>query len=341
MKLLKNGKPMKPKEPTIENTFLLNLTNDKAIHILSNWSNQLLQHEKHIVKINFDESIDLGNGSITHHAHSITHNIIVGIGPFDFSDSMKNDSMSDQTFIRICDTMFHEIAHYKQFVSKDTDREILISDLSKAGNPDYYGAMWHKKPHEIDAEWTGVLSTWEYLEEYYPKHADKLMCAFLSYKANNTIYPIKEPEGGFQSKEQADTLFEETYEKSVHEKQEFPEDHQRFDDEVIKMFLNEDGSLNQLYAPFDNALIKAKTGRELDLMMASLVAYLHPELQDLYENLDFKDLDPEHIFGLKMPETREEIIKRVNTSKMDSVINEDDFTKAVESIPMDEAGLTV
>ena len=75
--------------------------------------------------------------------------------------------------------------------------------------------------------------------------------------------------------------------------------------------------------------------------MASLVAYLHPELQDLYENLDFKDLDPEHIFGLKMPETREEIIKRVNTSKMDSVINEDDFTKAVESIPMDEVGLTV
>lgn len=57
--------------------------------------------------------------------------------------------------------------------------------------------------------------------------------------------------------------------------------------------------------------MKSKTGAEFDRKVASLVAYIHPELQELYPSLDFKKLDPEIVFGMPMPESPKEIMDRI------------------------------
>lgn len=328
---------MNSNKHTAKDTHSLNLTKSEALKILQCLSDRVLVHETYCVMVDFSDKFNLGSGSMIRRAHSKTCTVIVGTNADNLFTVDNENSLPDIHFVKMTETLFHEIAHYKRSVNGFTS-DISLSELSKEGNPNYYEANWAKFPHEIDAEFTGVMSTWGFLEEFYPRHADRLMLEFLHDKVNGKTYPIKEPEGGFQSKGQVSALFEEAYEKALHEKREFPIGHQRFDDEFMKMFKTQDGVMDSRYVPFDNALLTAKTGSELDRMMASLVAYIHPELESLYPGLDFRELEPEKVFGMPMPETREEIIARIDASAIESLSIGDAFTKAVNDMSEEGAG---
>lgn len=179
-------------------------------------------------------------------------------------------------------------------------------------------------PHEIDAEYTGVMSMWAYLGRECPDDADRLMFDYLTYKASNTIYIFNIPEDGFHSKEQVELLFENAYNKSVKEKRYLPADFLKSDDEIARLFTTESGILNTDYAPFYKQLMMSATGEEFDRKMASLVSYIHPELQELYQ-YPFERMTPTIEFASKLPETTDEIRNKIYPNNS--------FENAVRSIP--------
>ena len=83
-------------------------------------------------------------------------------------------------------TFFHEMTHYQNHVSENTNNDIAISDLSVQYNNEYYHAMHHKLPHEIKAEYSGVMSMWSALESEWPDAADRLMFDYLDYRTEKS-----------------------------------------------------------------------------------------------------------------------------------------------------------
>lgn len=97
------------------------------------------------------------------------------------------------------------------------------------------------------------------------------------------------------------------------------------------MLTTEDRVLRPEYAAIYNKLTAPPSGEVMDNMMASLVSYIHPELQSDYPDIDFDKLEPSHIFKAQMSETSEEIRERLGL--------DDDFTKAVESLNPNDSRL--
>lgn len=150
----------------------------------------------------------------------------MGISPLTTTFPVKYLPIKDSDFVKIGVTTFHELTHCKRSLSDNTPKEIQISDLSKCYNKEYYYAEHHKLPHEIDAEYSGVMSMWSLLEREWPDDADRLMFDYLDYRTEKSgqtrkLYMIERPEYGFQSKQQVKDLFNEAYEKSLTEKTQF------------------------------------------------------------------------------------------------------------------------
>lgn len=150
------------------------------------------------------------------------------------------------------------------------------------------------------------------LKEMHADVADFLILDHLTFRANETKYMINEPKNGFRSINQIEIRFENAYEQSLTKQRTLPPGFLRYDDEISKLLTTENGVLRIEYEPFFRQLATATTGQELDLKMASLVSYIHPELQKLYPQLNFAELNPKFIFGIPMPETTSEIKTRLN-----------------------------
>lgn len=288
-----------------ENKNLLNIKNKQALTLLKRWFDNVNQNGKQYVSLNFLIDAPIGHGAAKYDIDKNFYEIEIGIAPLSTSLFAKHQTVNDLDFIKTGITMFHELAHYERSTSDDTPKEILISDLSKYQNKHYYLQNWAKLPHEIDAEYTGVMTMWEHLEIEFPETAESLMLEYLTVRAGTTNYMINVPENGFQSREQVETLFETAYAKALDEKQNLPKDFLRSDDEIAKVFTTDEYVIRADHYPFYNQLMTAKTGQELTLKMASLVSYFHPELERAYPKLDFKELKPSVVFGTPMPETIE------------------------------------
>lgn len=323
----------------------LRLKHKQAFDLLDDWSSAYLEGVGN-VSVKFSSREHMGAGSSKHNMDG-SYQIKVGIAPLSNSFFVRNNIMADSDFVRIGVTMFHELAHYSQNADSDTSKEILISDLSKYRNRQYYKDNWHIMPHEVDAEYTGIMSMWSHLKNISPDIADRLMLDRLANRteSSKSKYVFQRPEDGFQSKEQADSLFEDAYNNSLAAKRVLSGQFLRSSDEIAQMLTDGDGIIRMDYYPFYYQMQKAETGQEMDLKMASLVSYIHPELQAMYPSLDFKELEPEVVFGIPVPEIREEILWRIipsgdglfsDTVEQDNI---QDFTEAVAAIPVNGMGL--
>lgn len=315
------------------------MKNKQVFDLLHNWSDDYLESVYDTVYMNFSKKLPVGYGSMEHITKDDSYRITVGTAPLSVSFFTRNLMVEDFDFVKLGTVMFHEFAHYDQASSKYTFKEILLSDLSKFKNNEYYQQNWSVLPHEIDADFVGIMTMWSKLKDSYPNEADKLMTKRLTDRASTTKYILSVPDGGFQSKEQITQMFEDAYDCSLNSKRIFPSGFLRFDDEISRLFTTEDRVLRAEYQPFYRQLVEAQTGKELDLKMASLVSYLHPDLQRMYPRLNFKELNPKSVFGIFMPETVEEIRTRIDMNQTFSLFSDnlerilsDDFTKAVSQI---------
>lgn len=300
------------------------MQNKKAFRLLNTWAKPYLYADEHNMKLIFDENAPIGTGK----TNEIEHKIIIGIEPLKLNGLSKYQQIKDADFVKIGVTVFHEITHHEQETQNDIPKEIKISELSKYKNPLYYQHNWHVLPHEIDAEHGGIMQLWAKLEDEFPDKADKLMLDHLTDRAANTIYMIDLPKEGFVSREQVETLFERAYDNAVRE---LPQGFLRSDDETARILTTEDRVLRPEYALIYNKLTAPPSGEVMDNMMASLVSYIHPELQADYPDIDFDKLKPSHIFKIPVPEISEEIRNRLDL--------DDSFTKAVKSLNPNDSRL--
>lgn len=289
----------------------------QMIKLFDKWSEPYLDNK---MTLKYESTVKIGFGS----TDSERQEIVIGIKPFGNRLIASFQQIPDKYFVKAGIVLFHELTHHIQNTD-NTPKDIQMSMLSKHGNPHYYYHNHQAMLHEIDAEYNGIMTMWDRLDELYPDKADRLMLEHLTGRAADTVYMIGLPKEGFQSREQVEALFEQAYDNASRE---LPPGFLRSDDETARMLTTKDRVLRPEYVPVYNKLTAA--GDQMDEMMASLVSHIHPELQDTYLNIDFKGLEPSHIFKVQMPETSEEIRDRLGM--------DDGFAKAVESLETKDAG---
>ena len=85
--------------------------------------------------------------------------------------------VSDRKFAQVILNVFHEATHYEQQMitfQKDnpTQNDInqALSDLACRGNENYYlySGNYYRNPNEVQAEYQGVMSTYDYLCKTFP-----------------------------------------------------------------------------------------------------------------------------------------------------------------------------
>ena len=206
---------------------ITNMTCMSAIEKLKQWSAEYMSDCVHNINIVYDKDRPLCTGTTQYDDNGIPVNVNIGIAPLTTAFPARYRSITDSDFVKMGVITFHELTHCEMSLSNSTPKEILISDLSKCYNEDYYYAVHHKLPHEIDAEYNGVMTMWSILENEWADAADRLMFDYLDYRTEKfgnirKLYMIERPEEGFQSKQQVKDLFDEAYEKSLTEKRSLP-----------------------------------------------------------------------------------------------------------------------
>lgn len=294
---------------SMKNNMTFKLNTKTAIKKLQKWGSEYIGIG---IDLQFSNEYKICSGK-TEYTNTCNMPVItVGIYPLSMSFPGLYSPITDSDFVKIGVTTFHELTHCKRSLSDVTPKEILTSDLSKCYNEDYYYTTHHKLPHEIDAEYTGVMSMWSILENEWPDDADRLMFDYLNYRTEKfgnvrKLYMIERPEDGFQSKQQVKDLFNEAYEKSLTRSRSLPEGFLTYDGDTSRLLATDDGrGVRTEYIPVYLKLLKADNGADTDQMMASLVSHVHPELQSMYTQLDFEELEPDRVFNMVMPETADE-----------------------------------
>lgn len=221
------------------------MKNDRAVSILKMAAGNFLSDINRDVEIEFSDDELFGHGSMEYKDGKAL--IKVGMPEQPKSFFRQNRNMSDHEFTKISITLFHELGHLSRLLSKDTSEELRISELSKYGNDTYYRHNWHRLLHEIDAEYTGISSTWSLLEDHFPQDADRLMFDHLTDRAAHTVYMVDLPEHGFRSRAHVDMLFDQAYDRSYRE---LPPGFLRSDDDTARLFTNGCGTLDPGWAPF-------------------------------------------------------------------------------------------
>lgn len=305
------------------------INKNKVVNLFDGWIDEYSKSRNTIIKLQYDPDKRIVSGNTTPKNNG--HEIILGTSNSSIKDIYSFGWMTDIDFIKLSVTLFHELSHCDQFTT-GTSKEIQLSSLSKCNNKDYYYDNWEIMPHEIDAEYNGVMYMWDKLEELWPTKADKLMFEYLQGREydkeqGRKIYIIKEPKDGYQSKEQVQKLFEQAYERAKEQPKRFDLyalAKNMDDNEIARLLMIDDKLPISEYIPFRNRIQAAHDGSESDLLMASLISYIHPELQEMYKELDFRELDPVKVFGIPIPETVDEVRMRLGY--------DDSFSKAVEQI---------
>lgn len=308
--------------------------NKNVFELLNLWSDEYLNNKRNLVTVSFSKDCSVGHGVSEHDINNNHCTIRVGINPIQNSFFMRNQIIDNLTFVKIGITMYHEFEHYEQLAAKHMAKDILIANLSNHNCLNYYNANWNQLPHEIDAEYAGVMNMWSKLEHEFPENANEWMLNHISARANR-YYMFEHPAEGFQSKEQIESLFETAYDKSLMTKRELSSSFLRSDDEIAQLLTDENHNISIEYQPFYHQIQTSETGQEMDMKMASLISYIHPELQSLYKSLDFEELNPVSVFGIPMPETKEEILNRIDVTPKCialDMISEKEFDEAVKEL---------
>lgn len=172
---------------------ITNMTCMSAIEKLKQWSAEYMSDYTYNINIIYDKDRFLCTGVTQYDDNGIPMNVNVGIAPLTTTFPARYRPITDSDFVKMGVTTFHELTHCKRSLSDTTSKEIRISDLSKCYNEDYYYTTHHKLPHEIDAEFVGIMSMWSALENEWPDDADRLMFDYLDYRTEKSGNVIKKP----------------------------------------------------------------------------------------------------------------------------------------------------
>lgn len=247
--------------------------------------NYVLEHNI-TVTLQYTSDMSAGN-SLSHHTCD-KHDIMLGTGTsFESEDSLILNSV----FTKLCVALFREFGHCDQFVSCGS-MDIVTSIISVYRNETYHEANKNVLLHEIDAEYTGIINTWNILDKLFGKISDIFIFDYMRERINGKAgYMITEPNERFSSREQIERLFKQAFENSMQNPRHFSltELGEYEEKNDIVRILTEKNSKGQKILPdytvITDKIMSARTGLESDKMIASLMLYVYPELKTLFQQV--------------------------------------------------------
>lgn len=289
----------------------LNLSESKAVKLLKRFAEDCF--DEYNIGFEFNDKISIGNGL----THSIDDQQYVIIGCADLSYEKK---VNDLNFIITGVSIFHESRHCEQNEGFESEKHIITNIISTIGNDEYYLNGWKQMPYEIDAEYNGVMKMWTAVREAFPDQVDLQMLNYINFRTNETAYFIRPVAGGYKSKGQVITAFEQAYNDSIFCKRDPQSRISSYNDEFVKLFEADRGWSSPYYKYFDKFL-DASSGSQQDRMLTATVIHLHPDMSDLSKALIGENITFESEFGEPFPETSEQSRKRLGLNESEDKIS--------------------
>lgn len=238
----------------------------------------------------------------------------------------------DKNFVSVVVSIFHEQRHLSLTNNKyerpddvsrdDIDEAILASYIAIQNNGAYYDSVSQNIPFpsnrpnlplEIDAERAGVINTYAYLCKTFcrddnsvsEKDIEKLMLDYVNDRMQNSKYQIPSRKNPLKSMDEIEDAFDDAMIKSIDDNTDklycnrdyrLLSDKIKGKDEVAKFLYDNQNEYKQVI----DQIICAR-GSKKDIMMASMVLYLHPEYYDKIPRLKDMDFSPKKVFGYSFP----------------------------------------
>lgn len=272
---------------------LFNLTYDDAIKVL----NTIVFKSDYTIELS--EELNIGNGMSYDSIIEVNMKALIGIKNLKERNKIlefpKTQIVSDKSFIKVLICIFHESRHLELATNKykDTDKELLYSYMSKQNNPNYYLDNYFKSLIEIDAEYLGILTTCEFIQNNYPDISKtelyELIYDYLDDRCNNKQYFCSNESltCSFKTISDLTELFENAYSGALRIKKQISLNNT---DEISKT-LNMDK-----FSDIALSLLNESNGLIQEKMVSTINIYNHPEYIDVF---DIKEgLSLEMVFGI-------------------------------------------
>lgn len=284
----------------------LGLTPHDAKTFLNGLCKEFLDHGSD-ASVTFDANIKIGEGV---HVNG-TRKIIVGThGVTNFADGkFVNDADFTDVVVALC----HEQAHRLDEKNKYTHESIIFSCLSTLDNRPYYLDLRTNLPHEVAAEWSGVMTAWVVMESAFGSRGTDLMKDYIcrkteAYDKDGARYYFHAKDVPELTKNGVTEAFEAALDKSVNGPRPVTTDIRRYDTSVSKFFKSSEG------IPYFRKLLYTDVGGLRDRMIASVNVYCDPSLMD--SRLSSEDIDLNAAFDVPLRGKKMEEVIRLAGPRM-------------------------
>ena len=209
----------------------------------------------------------------------------------------RNPIVSDKDFIQVILNMHHEYTHciqknqtFRQENLNEYERQQMMHELACIDNPEYYkdNGNYSKDVNEIQAEYYGVQSAYEYMHKSFPdipsEYIESIILKIVNEKIIYSTYFLKQTKP-FTSLDDVYAAFEGAYEKSFTAEQLYFVNRTPTKDRV-KLYMQDHDDAKEAYLSFSDK-------KDKDSCIAAVNIFLHPNWQEHYPELKNMDLSYE------------------------------------------------
>ena len=208
-----------------------------------------------------------------------------------------NRTVSDKDFTQAVLNMHHEYIHciqknqtFRQENLNEYERQQMTHELACIDNPEYYkdNGNYSKDANEIQAEYYGVRSTYEYMcstfSDVPPEYIESVILEIVNEKMMYSTYFLEQTEP-FTSLDDVYAAFEDAYEKSFTAEQLYFVNRTPTKDSV-KLYMQDHDDAKEAYLSFSDK-------KDKDSCIAAVNISLHPAWPKHYPELKNMDLSYE------------------------------------------------
>lgn len=179
------------------------------------------------VSFKLSDSLSVGEVEVYGDSSGYAVNVNIGIGKI----KEENTLVSDEYFVDVIISMYHAQIHCIQknrvFRESNLDEFMerqLIQEIACIGNAEYYLNNYYINANEIQAEYYGILETYNYLCDTFPwvdsKQLENIICNVINSKMRISSYFVNKLKL-FTSLSVIDNTFNEVYMHSFNVKRRY------------------------------------------------------------------------------------------------------------------------
>lgn len=276
-----------------------------------------------------------------------TNEIKIGISEWDFDMQLSNSRVLVSTLV----TLFHERQHVVQnndVMNGNANDDMVLSHLVDSNNKFYYLFNYKRAPRELDAEFSGVGMTYQYMTDNLGIKEDKafsMIKDYIEFKKDHSNFYDGVNYKAAKSMEELYNMFDVKYESAQRDHDPYDEIYRKPEriyvrtglfkkepKDVIRhipntdiafKYMNEHPDIKALFGTFDGV----KGIRDRNKIMAAITLELKPELRNKYK--DYKCVQNLHLDEVcyefapdkfKKPEPRN-VVRSVETNLRSSKFN--------------------